>query len=173
MRDPRAGRRARGFTLIELMIVTAIVGLLATVAIPEFERLSLRARVAERRTIMVGITRAMSGLSLNLGRIPDLVGDWNPATPMTFAQHFDLTAAGWNQLSLEIEGKTYYSYRFVSSSNGTVNGNSQATLDVSAVGDLDGDGVQSAKTISYVGYGQAYQIVTETPAEGAEDQFTF
>lgn len=173
MRLPTTSRTARGFTLIELMIVTAIIGLLATVAIPEFERLALRARVSERRTIMVGITRAMSGLSLNLGRIPDLAGAWNPATPMTYPQHFDLTAAGWNQLSLEIEGKTYYSYSFVSNPNGTVNGQSQATLDVSAVGDLDGDGVQSAKTISYLGYGQAYQIVTETPPEGQEDVVTF
>ena len=57
-------RIQRGFTLIELMIVVAIIGILAAIAIPQYQDYIARSQVGEAMTLADGLKTAI-GLCLN------------------------------------------------------------------------------------------------------------
>jgi type IV pilus assembly protein PilA len=62
--------RQQGFTLIELMIVVSIIGILASMAIPNYNDYIKRAKVAEAIYLSMGITKSIADFYAFTGRLP-------------------------------------------------------------------------------------------------------
>jgi type IV pilus assembly protein PilA len=67
-------RRNKGFTLIELMIVVAIIGILAAIAIPAYQDYIARAQASEAMQLLGGAKAPMAEFYADKGRWPTEVG---------------------------------------------------------------------------------------------------
>jgi type IV pilus assembly protein PilA len=63
-------KKMQGFTLIELMIVIAILGILLAIAIPAYSDYTVRARVSEGINLAAGAKSAVSETALSRGTWP-------------------------------------------------------------------------------------------------------
>ena len=60
----------KGFTLIELMIVVAIIGILAAIAIPAYQDYTIRSQVSEGLSLSAAAKTAIAETYLNTGVAP-------------------------------------------------------------------------------------------------------
>lgn len=126
-------RRHRGFTLIELMIVVAVIGILASIAIPAFQRMQLRSRRSEAWVNMKAIgTAQLAYEQMNDAFVDCAVSPTTPLDKKAYA--FDTTQTGWADLDWKPEGKVYCHY----AANVFKNPNGQ-WVRVSGLCDLDDD----------------------------------
>ena len=131
-------RTKTGFTLIEIMIVVAIVGLLSTLALQEFWHMTMRAKRAELTLNLDGIRTSELGYVAEWGEFtsctlqpPVVPGRRAAAFPATI-----FTSVDWNQLGWVPDGKVYGQYQVTATGGGT---SQTAQFTASAYSDIDGD----------------------------------
>jgi type IV pilus assembly protein PilA len=122
----------KGFTLIELMIVVAIIGILAAIAIPNFLRFQLKSKSSEGKVNIAAIRTAEESYLAEFGNYVG-VTTANPATIPGTGKIAFVTGGNFDTLGWSPEGQVFFQYA-VNYASAT-----PSAYTITAAANIDGD----------------------------------
>jgi type IV pilus assembly protein PilA len=138
-----ARQDGRGFTLVELMIVVAIIGILAAVAIPNFVEMQYRAKRAELPVNVSAIQTAEIGYdAVNDGYVPAVAHP--PVIPGKAPVSWGGGNSGFTELGWVPDGDVRGQYEILTVAGRK--GSDGGSFTVFGRSDIDADGVEATYT---------------------------
>jgi type IV pilus assembly protein PilA len=133
----KALRSRKGFTLVELMIVVAIIGILAAIAIPNFLNFRLKAKSSEAKSNLGAIRSTEVAYFAENSHY--ITGETYNPDHTTLANHGDkktwTSGTRFSIIGFSPEGQVYFDYQLEPTGAST----DTVTFTARAHGDLDND----------------------------------